>query len=437
MVCPSQTPTHSRPASSGIVLGDPVDKPLGDLDDAQHNVAALVGDDGSGGWAVIERYVYTPYGQVQVLNGAADADANAAEWTFDAHNVSDVGNELLFAGYRHMPETCDYRDTGLYHARHRTYSPHLGRFLQRDPAGYADGPSLYAYVGCQPLTYVDAIGLARTKTYQQNTPARSVEDVQRIVSAEQDGKYGPNTRENVAEYQKYLKDVAGTYDGPIDGKWGDATEKAHRAQQTASGKTVAQREDETKKTPTTEPASQPTSGPATTQPAKPEVMDDPSLASYSRRDREAFATKMKQQYEQWVSANPDKLHGACLDSLTVTAQWMAETGWGKREFGHNWGNIKGTGPAGKTIQSTKEDVAGGTVRIRAGFRLYRNNSEFYEDYHKLIGTNNRYKAARGTAGTPLKGKLYYEAIKAAGYATDRTYVELCTSIYKQLGGQSE
>jgi flagellar protein FlgJ len=285
------------------------------------------------------------------------------------------------------------------------------------------------------MTYVDAVGLARTKTYQQNTPARSVEDVQRIVSAEQDGKYGPKTKENVAEYQKYLKDCAGTYDGPIDGKWGDATEKAHRAQQSAGGKTVGQREDERKNTPTSQPAtrptSQPTSGPATTQPAKPKVMDDPSLASYSRRDREAFAAKMKQQYSQWTKANPDKLHGACFDPLTVVAQWMHETSWGKRAMGHNWGNIKGSGPAGTTEAGTWEFISGQRVTVRAGFRKYHNNSEFYEDYHRLIGMNDRYKAARDC----LKGKEFYTALKAAGYATDPKYVENVMALYRQLGGE--
>ena len=40
------------------------------------------------------------------------------------------------------------------------YSASLGRFLQRDPAGYVDGMCLYAYVKNNPLKYLDAWGLS-------------------------------------------------------------------------------------------------------------------------------------------------------------------------------------------------------------------------------------------------------------------------------------
>ena len=35
-----------------------------------------------------------------------------------------------------------------------------GVFLTRDPIGYADGPNIYCYVSCNPITHFDALGLA-------------------------------------------------------------------------------------------------------------------------------------------------------------------------------------------------------------------------------------------------------------------------------------
>ncbi len=48
--------------------------------------------------------------------------------------------------------------TGTYHFHDRTYSPGLGRWLQRDPAGYVDGVNLYAYAMQNPQAFTDQLG---------------------------------------------------------------------------------------------------------------------------------------------------------------------------------------------------------------------------------------------------------------------------------------
>ena len=62
-----------------------------------------------------------------VLDGDPTVDLDGStEWDIDTDG-GDWDNQVLFAGYRHDPET------GLYHVRYRYHHPSLGRWITRDP----------------------------------------------------------------------------------------------------------------------------------------------------------------------------------------------------------------------------------------------------------------------------------------------------------------
>ena len=120
--------------------------------DANWNVTGAIDEDGT----VLARYGYDPYGM---------ATEYAADWTGGTAPSEDGP---LYAGYFFDAET------GLYHVRNRQYQADMGKFLQRDPIGYAAGDSnLTRYVGSSPLSATDPMGLAppgRSGSYPRPRP---------------------------------------------------------------------------------------------------------------------------------------------------------------------------------------------------------------------------------------------------------------------------
>jgi len=94
---------------------------------------------------LVERYTYDPYGKTRVFAGSGTTMvANSA-----------YGNPFNWTGQRFDAAS------GLYHFLCRTYSPALGRWLQRDPLQYVDGVNLFEYVNDSPLRWIDRYGLDR------------------------------------------------------------------------------------------------------------------------------------------------------------------------------------------------------------------------------------------------------------------------------------
>lgn len=94
--------------------------------------------------AVQTEYTYDPFGRTTATGSAS---ANTAQYTGREND-----------------------GTGLYYYRGRYYSPALQRFISEDPIGMAGGLNLYRYVGNNPISLRDPLGL------KPNNPGDSPDD---------------------------------------------------------------------------------------------------------------------------------------------------------------------------------------------------------------------------------------------------------------------
>ena len=113
------------------------------LHDANWDTTAVVGyDSTTGTWDVVQRYVYSPYGSLTILN---------ADFSTPPSGTVPI-TDYLYQGMSLDPVT------GLYNERNRNYSPSLGAWTSQDPLNYINGANTYQFVESDPVGMVDAEG---------------------------------------------------------------------------------------------------------------------------------------------------------------------------------------------------------------------------------------------------------------------------------------
>jgi RHS repeat-associated protein len=111
-----------------------------------------------------QNYSYLYDGKGNVVTVLDNAQTVVAAYAYD-----DFGSPLAKLGTFEQPmrfSTQPYDETtGLVRYSYRFYAPSLGRWLNRDPIGESGGLNLYAFVGNNPVNFIDPFGL---DTYELN-----------------------------------------------------------------------------------------------------------------------------------------------------------------------------------------------------------------------------------------------------------------------------
>lgn len=129
--------TTALAESADVITGTP--RRISPLQDANWNVTAILV-----GTALVERYAYSPYGNVRIMD---------SQWVPQPPQLPSVFD------WRHLNQGQRVNlGDGLYLTGPRVHDTFLGRWMQQDPAGYQAGMNRYEYNASSPASLVDPTG---------------------------------------------------------------------------------------------------------------------------------------------------------------------------------------------------------------------------------------------------------------------------------------
>jgi insecticidal toxin complex protein TccC len=126
--------------------------------------------------------------QAQVISQEGYYPFGATAWYARGSEVDADYKTIRYSGK-------EMDDSGLYYYGARYYAPWLQRWVSADPAGGVDGLNLYAFVGNNPLRYIDDTGETKKPSELRNTIVDNL-------------KYLSGVNRNVKDMDKQMDDLS-------------------------------------------------------------------------------------------------------------------------------------------------------------------------------------------------------------------------------------